>query len=468
MAPASTSAITPDEAFTEAYRSHRLLVHGDDPKDLPQPLSGSGSGGKKRKRREEEQGSQESQQLQHTSDDGDGGGGGFFIADDDEEAGGGGFFTADDNDEDDGGAEAGAGFFAAGSDADANEGGAGGFLPGDNEDNGNTQRQTGAPAYLPISEIPHALTLLNLPSTDRSILAVFENGAVEDPNASGALARGPDAGRRRSAGAGGSTSTVKVISRDDFKQVCEVLMDTPDGEAEDDDEAGASPPQRRRRRVTRGKQVLDDGIPSDDDDDDSDVYQESNNDEEDDEADEDVDDQYIQSSNRRRQGHGRGGMAGSAVSSKPTRRRRQRKTKTASDSLSDDSDSDSDSARPQRLTASQRNQITDLWSLFTDKLDEVDPSWRKGSSSGSGSTQPRLSARELHRLAIIIGEKVSDKDVEEMMTLANNSFAPVTANGKITREAARLSRTAAAKRDGKAEGVGIDEFAGVLVRGRMV
>lgn len=411
--------ISPDEAFTEAYRSHRLLVYGDDPSTLPAPLSARPSGGKKRKRQEEEA-------VEEA------GAGGFFTNEVDDSGGGGGFFVDDQNESHDG------------------------HDPQSNADEASSMDNQ--PTHLPISEIPHALTLLNLPNDDPSILSVFQNGAVDDPLGQVAASDGAAASggsRRRNAAAG----VIKVISRDDFKQVIEILLedeetqrdDPESGEASAEEEEPQADRRRRRARPT-ARNLREDR--DDDDDDEDDVYRESSDDEDDDDEE---DEDFAQDSGRRRRGKAsaRKPSATSKSKSEPSRRRRRKVSS---------SPSESDTESEVRLTSSQRSQITDLWSMFTDKLDEVDPSWR----SSSTTAQPRLTERELQRLAIVIGEKVSEKDVAEMLSLANSSFAPMSSKN-ATRQGARAAREAAARKRGAEEGgVGIDEFAGILVRGRMV
>lgn len=73
--------------------------------------------------------------------------------------------------------------------------------------------------YIPLSSVPEALSYLNLPSDDEQVLAVFRNAA---------------------SGWSSATDTVddhhlsdKVVSRDDWRSVCAVLLGQPDEEEND-------------------------------------------------------------------------------------------------------------------------------------------------------------------------------------------------------------------------------------------
>lgn len=291
-----------DDAFTEAYRSHRI-EQGDDASTLPPPLKrrkGNGAG------------------VDPSSSAGGGGGGGFVV-------------DSDDDDIDDG-----------------------------------EEEQPPAPDYLPLSEVPHALSILSLPSDDDGILTVFRTAAVNDPNAP----------RRRA----GAPPPIKVISREDFARVCEVLMD---GDDEENEQAQDS---RRRRRpqgqgrpsrlaAAKQRRAVEEAqsISSDSDD----VYQASEDGQEDDD---DEDDE---------------GSDQAAAASSSRRRRRKR----AADS--DEEEAGQRGVETATMTAEQREHAQGAWQLFADKLEEVYPEW-------DGQT---IGKRELHRLAISVGEKLSDKDV---------------------------------------------------------
>ena len=88
--------------------------------------------------------------------------------------------------------------------------------------------------HIPLSRIPHALQLLDLPPADEQILAVFRNAA------SGWRTRGLRAGQgegeEEEEGAG------EVVSRRDWRAVCAVLLegqDEQDGNGDEDEDVAA-------------------------------------------------------------------------------------------------------------------------------------------------------------------------------------------------------------------------------------
>ncbi|PWN28304.1 hypothetical protein BDZ90DRAFT_144643 [Jaminaea rosea] len=297
-----------DDAFTEAYRSHRI-EQGDDPSTLPPPL-------KRRKTT--------------------GGGRGSNAA--------------------------------TGADA-------GGFLPDssdEGEDDQDDDENGPVPGFLPLAEVPHALSILSLPTDDDGILSVFRSAAINDPSAP----------RRRP----GGEPLTKVISREDFLRVCEVLLeDTKGGEDEEEERAD----DRRRRRPTgrpsrlaaaKQRRAVQDQMEAESISSDSeDAYHGS---EDEDEGDDDDDEEE----------------EAPATKASSSRRRRKR----AADSEDEEGRDDSKSALAETaITQEQRDIAQGAWQLLADKLEEIYPDW-DGQSIGK---------KELHRLAISVGEKLNDKDV---------------------------------------------------------
>ncbi|THH19610.1 hypothetical protein EW146_g1599 [Bondarzewia mesenterica] len=103
---------------------------------------------------------------------------------------------------------------------------AGGFLP----PSGHASTSTLKPSQMPLSRIPSALQLLDLPPADPEILSVFRNAA-----SGWRSARGERVGRggEEDEGEGGG-----LVSRKDWRSVCAVLL-----EGQDDDEQPLSADQ---------------------------------------------------------------------------------------------------------------------------------------------------------------------------------------------------------------------------------
>lgn len=175
------------------------------------------------------------------------------------------------------------------------------------------------------------------------------------------------------------------------------------------------------------------------------------------------------------------GRGSKDAGSSPDPRRRKKKVTIDPEATTGTSEGEEDEGDPQqdvKLTKEQREIAKGAWQLFLDELTTLDPDWKarqiKSSKPGAIPQDPRLGTQELSRLAeSLLGEKLSEAEVEEMIQLAYSSFAPASSNF-ATRQGARGLRMAAATASGKNDsgkgggGVGLDEFAGVLVRGRMI
>lgn len=160
---------------------------------------------------------------------GGGGGGGGFLPDDGAEMGGG--FFPEPTSGDNGGGGGGGGFLPEDYST------SGGFLPDDDTSGGgflpdpSPQQPQQFGSYtlysdpsppplpplpserIPLSKIPQALQLLNLPSTSRDLLELFKDAAEEDENGQ------------------------ESVDKEKFRKVCEALLDDED---EDEDEHGSS------------------------------------------------------------------------------------------------------------------------------------------------------------------------------------------------------------------------------------
>ncbi|CAO1629065.1 unnamed protein product [Parajaminaea phylloscopi] len=476
--------VSPDEAFTQAYRSHRIEL-GDDPASLP---------GVTNRRNESKQRKQPSAVVPGGGigiggDDDDDAEAGGFIADDD--GGDGGFIADDDQAEDD----EGAGGFVVGEDGDSQA-----------EEDAQASKGPQLPAHLPLTEVPHALSILSLPADDETTLAVFRAAAIPDP------ASASSSGARRR---GQAANAIKVIARDEFRQVCEILLDDQPGTeaegasssanhsrpsrpskrrrrpsqsqspaAEEEETAAAVRPRtsrlaaaRQRRAAQEQLAQVDSDAPSDHDDG-EDEYVDSDDDQGragPRRADSDSDEGPSGFSDAKRGGAGKAKGARSRPSrsrrstdgddddlddlddSRRRRRRRPGKARKSSPaSGNDDDDDDDEPAASTALSEGQREAVQHGWQLFADKLEEIYPEW-------DGS---RIGKREIQRLAISVGEKISDKEVEEMLQLGYSCFAPASSK-YATRQSAQSARLRSAQAGGS-DGVGLDEFAGILVTGRMV
>lgn len=489
---------TPDEAFTEAYRSHRIEA-GDDPSTLPAAPAATRKQLKSQQRPSEDPvrdgGEAESEDL----------GGGFIVEDDADDAGAGGGFIPE-----------------SGSEGDIDEGG--GSMPEAGSSADGSPTPSSLPKYLPITEVPHALSILSLPAQDEGILAVFKSAAIDDPRSAPASS---SSSRKRIQGGTGAT-TLRVISRDDFKQVCEVLL--ADNEDSQSNAYEAQPPEPTTSKRTPSKRLRSASPPVESSasrrptrlaaarqrraakaqlyDVGSDVASSADEDEYrdsdagdpagrsgvlSDEADSDEGQNRSKrlgrgASSKRSHGRSSGGKSRSVVSESQAedtddnrRRRRRPARKGQTTAESDEDGNGEDDSAAHAITEEQRATAHGAWNLFADKLQEVYPEW----------DGERIGKREIQRLAISVGEKISDKEVsaihsslavvqcfsfltraklaaqiDEMLKLGFASFAPASSK-YATREASQAARLRNA-RQGGTEGVGLDEFAGILITGRMI
>ncbi|CAO1625839.1 unnamed protein product [Sympodiomycopsis kandeliae] len=253
------------------------------------------------------------------------------------------------------------------------------------------------PNYLPLSEIPYSLELLELPSNDSDILSVFANGAQTLSSS----------GNRRGKG-------IEVISRDDYKQVVEILLMDRDADPERDeeeDEEEEEEPEGRRRPVRRRRQ--------------------------------DQEEEEEEMEGRRRPVRRRRGTATSRHVQIDSEEGQGEDSDEYQQDLSSESEYDSDSEvqpkpksqltsarrRPTRhrtgsdtdessstsITPSKRRAITSYWTLLTTKLDEIDPTWRENSE------EELIGRKQLERLLIIIGEKkTSQSDIDDMLFVTSH------------------------------------------------
>lgn len=330
---------------------------------------------------------------------------------------------------------------------------AGGFLPEDEDAPSGSTREVIKPTNLPLSAIPEALSNLGLDATDPSVLSLFAETAYT-----------PSSSRRRLPP---GVKQEKVVGRVEFQQVASILLEQAKGEEEEDGGEGSRRPKRRaavqgRRKAAR---IVDEeemgggGFVVDDADDSEDDFA------------------------RRR-----GGPAldtGSDLTSEdeeepdPSTRRRRRPTKASPSPSPSPSDDLSDSRTPKRrrtkapttpsirstshLNPLQRENATSLFSLLLDRLPP----------SQFPPTQRRIGVDELTKIVAAVGEKMTPKEIEEMIEEGAKLFAPATiAEGEGEegkRKSAQAIRGAAAAQGIRGEGsLGLDEFAGVLVHNRLI
>lgn len=409
---------TPDQAFTEAWLSHRI-EHGDDSASLATGLSITTSATATAQRQEDAAG-------------------GFLVngVQGDDVTGG---------------------FLVEKGQHDSSD--AGGFLPHLIEDYHQEEEaqpkkprhhlKPALPEYLPLSEVPRALSILSLPADDEGILTVFKSAAVEDPNASSTLS-----GSRRK---GLTVGSSKVISRRDFKQVCDVLLDNAavsDGEEQAAGEGApirssakrcrlASPQAqqtslpssrarssrlaaaRQRRAVKEQLAELYSDSASPQDEEDEDEYRErdeegrrglrrrqtSDSNSTDSESRVSVrekDGRMAKGSRRRfvqstkaaaslaQSTTGKSYGSGKAV--EDARRRRHRQPKAAD---GESGEGEAEMRSRASLSDEQREIAHGAWRLFADKLEEICPGW----------DGRRIGKREIQRLTISVGEIISENEV---------------------------------------------------------
>lgn len=383
--------VTPDEAFSEVYRVFRL-DQGDDPSTLPAPLAAGQSPARKKQRT--------SPTLHAAAAATSSIGGGFIPDDADAGPSSGGFIPDDDEQQPIGG-----GFIADTEDSNVQN----------HEQLGQEGHETAA--YIPLAEVPHALDILSLPTDDEDILAVFRSAAIDEP--------GESAGDRRRNRGPGAGPRPKFIGRSDFKEVCEVLLmsgDQRDVPNKASSKASKSRPPgetarggrpsrlaaAKQRRAAQ-EQVTQDEGESELTSDGEEAYQASDDEAADEDEQEEGEDygrmrrrrpgQANQRSSRKSQAENSEAASTTSTPSK-SRRGGARKSQSTVAADSDDEDEE-DQAGVVGMSGEQRETAQAAWSLFAEKLEEVYPDW-------GGE---RIGKKELHRLAISTGQKISDKEV---------------------------------------------------------
>ena len=118
---------------------------------------------------------------------------------------------------------------------------AGGFFPPSPpavvHGSGNGREGDGQPSYIPLSRIPHALQLLDLPPDDDDVLAVFRNAATGWGDDHTSAPRSTGRGRNTATTSEESDETEEGVSLRDWRAVCAALMDDG-GDEEDTRDAG--------------------------------------------------------------------------------------------------------------------------------------------------------------------------------------------------------------------------------------
>lgn len=252
-------------------------------------------------------------------------GGGFILDDSDQ---GGGFIR----DEGQGGG------FIRDDDLPSTSGG-GGFIQDEDDSN--------VPTHIPLSLIPSALQILDLPPDDDEVLAVFRNAATGWASSSNRV-------DTRKLG-----EEDQYVSRDDWRSVCAVLLEHDSGGGKRSDE---------------DVEMADLGVESDGAAD-SDEYQQP-----DDERGEDDDDEYIE------------GPSTSAA------RRRTRQKARKSLSLSPPP-SPSSSIRPRKFTPRQRQTCVDTYALFFPSVTPEELLVQK------------IMIKDIQRVAKLLNEKLKTEEV---------------------------------------------------------
>ncbi|KAG9005349.1 hypothetical protein FRB90_010425 [Tulasnella sp. 427] len=256
---------------------------------------------------------------------------------------GGGFLPPEDDD-------MGGGFIPMDTDEDG-----GGFLPTDKKES-EAEDPTEHPTHIPLSLIPRALQILDLPQ-DIDILTIFENAA--------------------SGWGGQSVAEEEAVSRKDWRAVCAVLFENPQDAGVKEDSLSPPPPSDGERE--REKDSADDM--EEDDEDDEDVYAQSDDSDEDAE---DADSDY--------------GARATGMGKTPKRATRsQRKSKDAS------LDEDGSSSGIITLTHRQRKECKIAFALFFPDVEEKE------------LADQRLKIKEVADAFKILKERMTTEEIVEML-----------------------------------------------------
>ncbi|KAL7280855.1 hypothetical protein ACG7TL_005799 [Trametes sanguinea] len=238
----------------------------------------------------------------------------------------------------------------------------GGFLA---DDDGSDAGQS---THIPLTSIPTALQLLDLPPDDEDVLSVFRNAASGWGE------------RERTASHRDQNPEEAFVSRRDWRAVCAALLDTAAADEEDVDMDDVPAEKHLEEKVPLEE------TPSDSEED----YVESGAGDSDVEEEDDSDDEY-------REGGGgfvrpRRAMVGTPA----TKSRRGRKTRTTTESEEEGEDQ-------RTLTALQKEECRAAFALFfpdvTDK--ELD--------------KQRIRIKDITRVANLLKEKITAEETVEML-----------------------------------------------------
>ncbi|KAL1723719.1 hypothetical protein EV715DRAFT_190442 [Schizophyllum commune] len=259
-------------------------------------------------------------------------GGGGFIPEE-----GGGFLVDDDADE-------GGGFIPEGTPAEG-----GGYIVEDDSNKGAANDAT----QIALSAVPAALQDLDLPPNDEEVLSVFRNAASGWSAFSSAEAASRDDA---------------VVSLDDWRTVCAVLLEHRAEEYEESDDVAA------------GGDARDEDVDVRMSDDESDEYQAKED------SDSGSDDEYVEEPN----------------SKGKQKSRRMRKRGRRSSSLSSLSEDDE---RPKTVTARQKQTCLKAYSLFFPDVAEDE------------LPNQRVMLKDIQRVAKLLGEKIKAEEMVEMLEM---------------------------------------------------
>lgn len=434
-----------EAAFSDAWRSWRIEA-GDDAASLPDPLDRASH-----RRRRQQRGGQSSKAEGKRR-------GGLKVKltrpkrssqinkEAEEEATGGGFLPDDAGEEDLGGG----GFLPEGDNGNAAD--AGGFLPEATNEEDNEEEEEDEPVrrggqeatHIPLSHIPFALENLSLASNDEQVLDLFAERAVymDSDEVRADEDEAEDAGRRRRRGAGAAGGArlgvrrEKMVSREDFGKVAEVLLldveeeedgsevndgrgdkETDEKSAKDPEEEDVEAPGRRRmprraaaRTSRKANRAYVDG--EEDDEDGGIDFDVEDSDEASYHSNDDEEDSGLQRRRPRRSQAtpqkpkaSRSSKQASGKSTTGGQRRKRRRTDTEMDESDEEEEQEEKRGVEKgvkRLSAGQRRYVETSFQLFTKKLRELQP---------SASERSRLSRRDIKLLVDSVGEKMTEKEV---------------------------------------------------------